>query len=301
MTRSGIGFPGLGAYCPSNLIGPPAAPAATPASVDPLFVGEVIAALGRADFPVRFAQACQSLFGAVQTTAFLLADGRADCIFAARRDGVELAADRRRFYALQYEARDPFLAELAADTIPAAAVQSHYRDGVVRCHAVEDAGYRQRMFIDAGADAKIAILFRQATQRYYFNFYVRGRVGSGLIDLLAVWRDHRTILSETLAAFGRTLAEQPPPADVGAVERALRQRFPILSRREAEVCALTAIGSSVEDIAAGLAISPATVATFRRRAYAKIGIGSQKELFARLASQVLPPSLAAAGGLANGR
>jgi len=54
-----------------------------------------------------------------------------------------------------------------------------------------------------------------------------------------------------------------------------------LTRREAEVCASIALGSKVAGTGCRLNISPHTVATHRKRAYSKLGIGSQNELFAR--------------------
>jgi DNA-binding CsgD family transcriptional regulator len=53
-----------------------------------------------------------------------------------------------------------------------------------------------------------------------------------------------------------------------------------LTSREAEVCASIVIGYRAEAIADRLGISPNTVATHRKRAYAKLHISSQTELFA---------------------
>ena len=54
-----------------------------------------------------------------------------------------------------------------------------------------------------------------------------------------------------------------------------------LSRREAEVCAHVALGYSTLAIALNLGVSVNTVATHRKRAYLKLGICSQNELFER--------------------
>jgi len=54
-----------------------------------------------------------------------------------------------------------------------------------------------------------------------------------------------------------------------------------LTLREAEVCASIVLGSKVTGTSCKLNISPHTVATHRKRAYSKLGIGSQNELFAR--------------------
>jgi DNA-binding CsgD family transcriptional regulator len=53
-----------------------------------------------------------------------------------------------------------------------------------------------------------------------------------------------------------------------------------LTPREAEVCASIALGRKVAGTSRKLNISAHTVATHRKRAYSKLGISSQNELFA---------------------
>ena len=59
-----------------------------------------------------------------------------------------------------------------------------------------------------------------------------------------------------------------------------------LSRREAEVCAAIVLGYSTVAIGLNLGISPNTVATHRKRAYSKLGISSQNELFSQYFQRV---------------
>jgi len=54
-----------------------------------------------------------------------------------------------------------------------------------------------------------------------------------------------------------------------------------LTQREADVCAAIALGYTTVGIGLNLGISVNTVATHRKRAYAKLGISCQNELFAR--------------------
>jgi DNA-binding CsgD family transcriptional regulator len=54
-----------------------------------------------------------------------------------------------------------------------------------------------------------------------------------------------------------------------------------LTRREAEVVSRIVMGMRTEAIATELGIKSATVITFRKRAYAKLGVARQAELFAR--------------------
>ena len=77
-----------------------------------------------------------------------------------------------------------------------------------------------------------------------------------------------------------------------------------LTRREAEVCAAIVIGCTTRAIGYRLGITANTVATHRKRAYAKLGISCQNELFARYVAAATrspverprAPSLAVATG-----
>jgi DNA-binding CsgD family transcriptional regulator len=55
-----------------------------------------------------------------------------------------------------------------------------------------------------------------------------------------------------------------------------------LSNRETAVCAHIIAGHSTESIALNLGVSPHSIATYRQRAYAKLNISSQNELFLQL-------------------
>lgn len=52
-----------------------------------------------------------------------------------------------------------------------------------------------------------------------------------------------------------------------------------LSAREVEVCTLIMLGHSSESISLKLDLSLNTIFTYRKRAYAKLNINSQNELF----------------------
>ena len=57
-------------------------------------------------------------------------------------------------------------------------------------------------------------------------------------------------------------------------------RLPELSKREAQVCSGILCGFSLEAISIEYGFALSTAATFRKRAYAKLGITSQRELAA---------------------
>lgn len=86
------------------------------------------------------------------------------------------------------------------------------------------------------------------------------------------------------SALARHLAWGPRGAG-GIAARAgsrLDRLCPSLSRREREVLIRMAAGLSNDGIAADLDIKPTSVVTYRNRAFARLGIHSRRELFARL-------------------
>jgi len=56
--------------------------------------------------------------------------------------------------------------------------------------------------------------------------------------------------------------------------------FDCLTRRERQVCERIMLGYTTTGIGLDLDIAPTSVATYRKRAYAKLSISSQNELFA---------------------
>jgi DNA-binding CsgD family transcriptional regulator len=67
--------------------------------------------------------------------------------------------------------------------------------------------------------------------------------------------------------------ESHPPAGYPAC-------LAVLSERERQICLGVLGGKKAELIAGDLGLSPATIVTYRRRAYAKLGISSRGDLFA---------------------
>ena len=72
----------------------------------------------------------------------------------------------------------------------------------------------------------------------------------------------------------------------GRVQSALTDKlfdlFPSLSSRETDVCAQVLMGRSYKAIALSMSISPATVKTYRERAFQRIGVESREALLERV-------------------
>jgi len=63
------------------------------------------------------------------------------------------------------------------------------------------------------------------------------------------------------------------------IEACISHRMPSMPRREAEVCGRAIYGISTLGISLDLGISSETVMTYRKRAYSRLGIATQRELF----------------------
>lgn len=130
------------------------------------------------------------------------------------------------------------------------------------------------------------------------NYFDRFFVKPGLVDKLSILaRGHGEVLMISLYRFaenGRFSQGDPQQSEAflsmlaqGVLlnysldsESTLKSPLASLSTREADVCRGILSGKTGEAIAADLDITPNSVATYRKRAYAKLGVHSKSALFA---------------------
>ena len=205
-------------------------------------------------------------------------------------------ADRRReaapfiaLYKQAYHHRDP----LHALQTPS----PRHQICAKRLHVdeIEDVDYRHRLFTSAGFSSKLSIIDRSADNALAVSLYrERGSRHFSLDDLN--WLQGMSSLLMAAVRRHDTLQLKPKPTieSITQVLRALGGAR-ALTRREASVCAGVVLGYSNEALSLNLDISRHSVVTYRRRAYAKLNITSQNELFTLLLRQsaVPPHSIAA--------
>lgn len=148
---------------------------------------------------------------------------------------------------------------------------------------IESSPYRQDCYTGVGLHDRVSLLSAHNGEVLRLNFYRSsrsGRFGEAEIDhilsnsqmIMALLAKHDALTprhgGDVTASFQRRLCALATP----------------LPRREREVCALIAAGMSSEGIALDLGVSLNTVLTYRKRAYARLGISSQNELLRRLLS-----------------
>ncbi len=136
--------------------------------------------------------------------------------------------------------------------------------------------YRRDCYTSVGLGSRISFLKRQSSQVLQLNLY-----------RAAPWQDTRPgdIDLGTHVEMLLALVLKHNALDDGSTERdddRLRDRLsvaaPALTARERDVCIAIVSGMTSEAIALELGISINTVLTYRKRAYARLGITSQNEL-----------------------
>jgi DNA-binding CsgD family transcriptional regulator len=163
---------------------------------------------------------------------------------------------------------------------------------------IGDHDYRRHYYDDPELGHELVMLGRAGETLYYVSFY-RGREEQAFDDseldrvtaasrfvLKALHRHNQLVCGELDDDEPIEQALLAPMAPGEQRERTLAYMRDVLlssrhglSPREAEVCAGIVLGYTTLAISLNCGISLNTVATHRKRAYAKLGISSQNELF----------------------
>ncbi|MBR0799730.1 helix-turn-helix transcriptional regulator [Bradyrhizobium jicamae] len=144
-----------------------------------------------------------------------------------------------------------------------------------------DDSYRKIFFDDSDIVDKFASAIWVDDTCFYVNFYritAQGRFTRDQIARLTA------VAPAVSAAVARHFQHDAEP-DIDPMQRlkalfATAEPLAILTGREKEVCLRILCGLSSEAIAAELGIGLHSALTYRKRAYDKLGISSQNELFA---------------------
>lgn len=220
-------------------------------------IDDCLARCGRPDFLPHLAELIRRL-GPRQLMVFDLSAERASCLvsanFSALRIGEALAAR----YLDGWFRQDPLLPRLlalpagACEVVPLAAPAPGMGDDYW------DIFFRQPML-----GGKLAVLLAGATRRLAVYFYAAEGSPAEVDPALA------RILGRLVLMHFEGLPASATPAPLA-----------LLSDRETEVCMGILAGKKAEIIAGDMGVTVSTVATYRRRAYEKLGISSRGALFA---------------------
>ena len=169
---------------------------------------------------------------------------------------------------------------------------SHNRKMIIGRHdnrKIKGTDYEKRLYKSTNIIDKIYCIWSDGETVYYLNVYRRihsGRFSDAEFRRFADWAGPITKLVRQHGA--RTRLEQAIGVKDGqsVALRLIGLLDESLSPREVEVLALILLGVKTEGIAISLNIMPTTVTTLKKRAYHKLGICSQSELFALCLSAI---------------
>ena len=244
-------------------------------------VGRLIAAIGRDEFIDVAVDVLDEAVGIDHISLLRLgASGSIDFHGATSVGGPKASEAAARQYFLRFNHLDP--------------VRSIARVGLadgtgllVRLHAddVLDPVYRKECYVTPRVAERLTLYATFSRRVFQVNLYrsvgrerFDERNGRSLADvasilLPSVARHAELVLGQNEEAPGRRIPLEALKHRVEALRRGL-------SDRELEVCARALYGQSIEGTALELQIGRTSVITYRRRAYAKLGISCHNELFA---------------------
>lgn len=151
-----------------------------------------------------------------------------------------------------------------------------------------NADFRREYYDKPRVLEEVAVSGMSSGRRIYVSYYrERGhaRFTRDEIAVLTTCAEPAiAVLSKHVELSDRIAPLKPKPISrdevFQRVQRAILDDHPALTRRETEICAGIVLGYTVLGLSLNLGISTNTVATHRKRAYAKPKICSQNELFA---------------------
>lgn len=216
-----------------------------------------LAQLGGEGFALAFVDFVETL-GVDQLMVFEIGAERANCLLSRHFSRSALGGRLAATYLDGWYRQDPLLPVLMAAP-----------PGTVELRQLADfedrmgPAYRDIFFRAPGLAAKTTVLAVGQRLRLFVSFYWTGGRGADrdpgaarLAGRLALWHFERR-------------AETGWPAPLA-----------VLTDRERAVCLGILSGRKTEAIADDLGIAPSTAVTYRKRAYAKLGITSRASLFA---------------------
>lgn len=241
-------------------------------------VARLIETIGRPDFADTVMEVISRFMPAAHFAALLqVGKSGVQVVAAASRSRDDTSSTIAQVYAQQYFRNDPARRANWGDQAVQHVALTH-----LRSRDLSHSPYRRECYDKPGIIERLSVICENGDCVDSLNFYRTHQEGpfeaadydiaiETAALLLPFIQRHRDIIaspaanrSEMLTRFARRLQSLPNR----------------LAQREIEVCARALIGMSVEATALDLSIRPTSVMTYRRRAYQKLSISSQNELFA---------------------
>jgi DNA-binding CsgD family transcriptional regulator len=149
---------------------------------------------------------------------------------------------------------------------------------------IRDVRYRASIYGRFGIVERVSLIRRVLGRWLLLNLYRDRAAGRFEPTALAKLTDLAPLLiacaGKHVAMTSQPAARRDRAATIASFESMLQSLDAGLTQREREVCAHALAGVTVAGIGVTLGVKDSTVATLRRRAYAKLGISSLNSLFA---------------------
>lgn len=241
---------------------------------------KMLTTLGTRNFGQSLMAAAHEMIAADYCSLFVFDAGQAPiCLTTNGIKSDRLAAYAAEKYTNMHWKADPIIVEVNARR----RADALFISGLPRDHS--SSAYRRDCFETLQIGDRITFLFGDSARFLRLSFYrYAANPAFGEVEL-GIAR-HSTDFFRAATMRHHSLISRAGMDHLGTFpsRRAMRARLvslhPGLSPREIEVCALILQGVSAEGIALEIGVGKTSVITYRKRAYAKLGISTQSELFA---------------------
>ena len=240
-------------------------------------LGDVIESIGTDDFPATLLQVINCYVDVDHIVIFTFAEGQGfDYLFTHGRIEDKRAHQLARSYTRKYYRFDPYAEDVAH---PETMGGPHW----VRFagHKIDHPDYVDFFYDRNNLVDKLSLIFQRDAKAYYCSFYRlgdSGRYTEAEVDDLA--RLSSIIVASVVKHGSALFPESGHAASLSLVSGPVD--WPLeagLAPREAEVCNYIVGGYGSEAIALKLGLTINSIKTYRKRAYAKLKISSQNELY----------------------
>ena len=218
--------------------------------------------IGTADFSRELVRSVGSMLGAADGAVYAFGGGQRTQVVTAWGNGVPTLARRTHAYAERFADHDP------ARRLPA---QGEVVTTCIDTAELTDPGHRA-LLEETGFDCRVVSVF-PAPHGGWYSLNVPRPAGAGIPDAVL------DRFSRTVPVYASLISRH---LHAGGVASRLAALCPALTPREMSVCEAMLRGQSAAQAGAALGIRASSVQTYRKRAYAKLGISTLTGLFQRL-------------------
>ena len=232
-----------------------------------IMIGPLIEAVGTNQFPKLLFDSIQDNVECIHLNAFASDEGSRAIVLAENQGSARTAYDVGQRYLSKYWKLDP-INDLGDDR----PVEAFLFEMTPSDIGYSD--YRSDCYTTTRIGARLSISETRQSKTLRLNFYSARSFATHELDYI---KEHASVLMPLVWRHGKDCFKSVEPDN--ELEVRLRQVAPDLTHRENQVCALIALGVTSEGIAIRLSMGLNTVLTYRKRAYKRLRISSQNELF----------------------